>query len=266
MRALHAHFIRGRECFSDEMTAPHPRAMMGAMSDPSAHVLVVDDDPGIREVLTEYLARHGYEAEGVGSAAEMDRALEARRPDLIVLDVMMPGEDGLSVVRRLAGNGPPIVMLSAMGEDTDRIVGLELGADDYLPKPCNPRELLARIRAVLRRPRDAAGGGDDGPALCFAGWRLDLMRRGLTRPDGEAVTLSAGEFALLRAFAESAGRVLTRDQLLEKARGQDADVFDRAVDVSISRLRRKLDDGSGLELIHTLRGEGYRFDARVERR
>ncbi len=235
------------------------------MTDVSAHVLVVDDDPGIREVLTDYLSRHGYEAEGAASAAEMDRALQARRTDLIVLDVMMPGEDGLSVVRRLAGHGPPIVMLSAMGEDTDRIVGLELGADDYLAKPCNPRELLARVRAVLRRPRDPAPD-DSGPALRFAGWRLDLLRRALTRPDGEEVVLSTGEFALLRAFAESAGRVLTRDQLLERARGQDADVFDRAVDVSISRLRRKLDDGSGLELIHTLRGEGYRFDARVERR
>ncbi len=238
--------------------------MMPWMTDVSAHVLVVDDDPGIREVLTDYLTRHGYEAEGAASAAEMDRALQTRRPDLIVLDVMMPGEDGLSVVRRLAGNGPPVVMLSAMGEDTDRIIGLELGADDYLPKPCNPRELLARIRAVLRRPREAAG--EAGAALCFAGWRLDLMRRALTRPDGQDVTLSAGEFALLRAFAEGAGRVLTRDQLLEKARGQDADVFDRAIDVSISRLRRKLDDGTGLELIQTLRGEGYRFDAKVSRR
>ncbi len=235
------------------------------MSETSPRILVVDDDPGIREVLTDYLGRHGFDARAAGSAAEMDRALEAGRPDLIVLDVMMPGEDGLSIVRRLAGSGPPIVMLSAMGEDTDRIVGLELGADDYLSKPCNPRELLARVRAVLRRPRE--GGPDEAaPALCFAGWRLDLMRRGLTRPDGQDVALSAGEFALLRAFAESPGRVLTRDQLLEKARGQDADVFDRAVDVSISRLRRKLDDGSGLELIHTLRGEGYRFDARVTRR
>jgi two-component system OmpR family response regulator len=175
----------------------------------------------------------------------------------------MPGEDGLSVVRRLAGHGPPIVMLSAMGEDTDRIVGLELGADDYLAKPCNPRELLARVRAVLRRPRE-----DDAPAgaaLDFDGWRLDLVRRELRRPDGEAVTLSAGEFGLLRAFAERPGRGLTRDQLLEAARGADADVFDRAMDVQISRLRKKLDDGSGKDLIATVRGEGYRFDARVRK-
>ena len=226
-------------------------------------ILVVDDDPGIREVLTEYLAQHGYAAEGAATAAEMDRAMAVRAPDLIVLDLMMPGEDGLAVCRRLAGKGPPIVMLSAMGQDTDRIVGLELGADDYLAKPCNPRELLARVRAVLRRPREANEA--EGPCLAFAGWRLDLMRRELTRPDGRTVPLSAGEFALLRAFAERPGRVMTRDQLLERARGADTDVFDRAMDVQISRLRKKLDDGSGLEMIQTLRGEGDMFDVRVER-
>ena len=234
------------------------------MQEAAPRILVVDDDPGIREVLTEYLGQHGYATEGAATAAEMDRAIAARPPDLIVLDLMMPGEDGLSVCRRIAGKGPPIVMLSAMGEDTDRIIGLELGADDYLAKPCNPRELLARVRAVLRRPRDEAAG--DAPALLFAGWRLDLMRRELTRPDQQVVPLSAGEFALLRAFAERPGRVMTRDQLLERARGTDADIFDRAMDVQISRLRKKLDDGSGLEMIQTLRGEGYMFDVKVERR
>jgi two-component system OmpR family response regulator len=232
------------------------------MSDPSPRILVVDDDPGIREVLCDYLGQHGYEARSAASAAEMDRSLASGRTDLIVLDLMMPGEDGLSVVRRLSGT-PPVVMLSAMGEDTDRIVGLELGADDYLAKPCNPRELLARVRAVLRRPRE-----DEAPttaALMFDGWRLDLVRRELSQPGGEIVTLSAGEFGLLRAFAERPGRVLTRDQLLEAARGAEADVFDRAMDVQISRLRKKLDDGSGRELITTVRGEGYRFDARVRK-
>ncbi|ADL00597.1 response regulator [Brevundimonas subvibrioides] len=232
------------------------------MSDTPARILVVDDDPGIREVLCEYLGQHGYEARGAASAAEMDRALASGPTDLIVLDLMMPGEDGLSVVRRLSGT-PPVVMLSAMGEDTDRIVGLELGADDYLAKPCNPRELLARIRAVLRRPRD-----DDTPAeaaLTFDGWTLDLVRRELKRSNGEPVQLSAGEFGLLRAFVERPGRVLTRDQLLEAARGTEADVFDRAMDVQISRLRKKLDDGSGRDLITTIRGEGYRFDARVRK-
>ena len=230
-----------------------------------ARILVVDDDPGIREVLCDYLGQHGYEASGAASASEMDRALASASVDLIVLDLMMPGEDGLSVVRRLGRTGPPIVMLSAMGEDTDRIVGLELGADDYLAKPCNPRELLARVRAVLRRPRE-----DDSPSgghvLNFAGWRFNLMRRELTRPDGAVVGLSGGEFALLSAFADRPGRILTRDQLLEAARGAEADVFDRAMDVQISRLRKKLDDGSGLEMIQTVRGEGYRFDVKVTRR
>lgn len=233
--------------------------------DITARILVVDDDPGIREVLCDYLGQHGYDASGAASAAEMDRALQASNIDLIVLDLMMPGEDGLSVVRRLGRAGPPIVMLSAMGEDTDRIVGLELGADDYLAKPCNPRELLARVRAVLRRPREEAPG-DTAPALTFAGWRLDLVRRELTRPDGGQVGLSSGEFTLLRALAERAGRILTRDQLLEAAKGADADVYDRAMDVQISRLRKKLDDGSGLEMIQTVRGEGYMFDVKVTRR
>ncbi|WP_292063076.1 response regulator [Brevundimonas sp. UBA7664] len=237
--------------------------MTPMQADAALHILVVDDDPGIREVLCDYLIQHGYDAVGAASAAEMDRAVARRAPDLIVLDLMMPGEDGLSVCRRLAGKGPPIVMLSAMGEDTDRIIGLELGADDYLPKPCNPRELLARVRAVLRRPREEAAA--EGPTLTFAGWRLNLLRRELTRPDGRAVALSAGEFALLRAFAERPGRLLTRDQLLERARGADADIFDRAMDVQISRLRKKLDDGSGVQMIQTLRGEGYMFDVRVAR-
>jgi two-component system OmpR family response regulator len=232
------------------------------MSETPARILVVDDDSGIREVLCDYLGQHGYQAQGAASAAEMDRALASHGIDLIVLDLMMPGEDGLSVVRRLSDT-PPVVMLSAMGEDTDRIIGLELGAADYLAKPCNPRELLARVRAVLRRPR-----GDETPsgvALMFEGWHLDLVRRELRRPDGEAVILSAGEFGLLRAFAERPGRILNRDQLLEAARGTEADIFDRAVDVQISRLRRKLDDGSGRDLITTIRGEGYRFDARVKK-
>lgn len=233
--------------------------------DISARILVVDDDPGIREVLCDYLGQHGYEARGAASAAEMDRALQASTIDLIVLDLMMPGEDGLSVVRRLGRAGPPIVMLSAMGEDTDRIVGLELGADDYLAKPCNPRELLARVRAVLRRPREEAPG-EAAPSLMFAGWRLDLVRRELTRPDGQQIGLSGGEFSLLRALAERAGRILTRDQLLEAAKGADTDVYDRAMDVQISRLRKKLDDGSGLEMIQTVRGEGYMFDVKVTRR
>ena len=228
-----------------------------------ARILMVDDDPGIRDVVSDFLGRHGYQVVTAGDAAEMEQELERGPVDLIVLDVMLPGEDGLAICRRLAvAPSPPIIMLSAMGEDTDRIVGLELGADDYLTKPCNPRELLARVRAVLRRPREAV---EESPALSFAGWRLDLVRRVLARPDGVETPLSPGEFALLRAFAQSPGRVLSRDQLLERARGADTEVFDRAMDVQISRLRKKLDDGSGRELIRTLRGEGYCFDARVEK-
>jgi len=236
---------------------------------PSPRILVVDDDPGLREVLVDYLGQHGFEAEGVASAAEMYRQLEHRSPDLVVLDLMMPGEDGLSACRRLiARGGPPVVMLSAMGEDTDRIVGLELGADDYLPKPCNPRELLARIRAVMRRRAgpDSVTAPQSEPVLVFDGRTLNLLRRELTRPDGTVTVLSTGEFALLKAFADSPRRVLSRDQLLEKARGADTEVFDRAMDVQISRLRKKLADADGRDPIQTLRGEGYMFDATVERR
>ena len=227
----------------------------------AARVLVVDDDPGIRDVLCDYLVRHGYAALGAADGAEMDRVLAGKtRIDVVVLDLMMPGEDGLSICRRLADHGPPIIMLSAMGEDADRIVGLELGADDYLAKPCNPRELLARIRAVLRR-RAAPASEGRGQALRFRGWRLDLVRREVTGPEGVAIPLSGGEFNLLRVFAERPGRILSRDQLLELARGPATEAFDRAIDVQISRLRKKLDDGSGAEIIETIRGEGYRFAA-----
>jgi two-component system OmpR family response regulator len=230
-------------------------------------ILLVDDDPEIRDLVADFLGKHGYRVETAADAHEMDRALAREMADLIVLDVMLPGEDGLAICRRLAmnDNGPPVIMLSAMGEDTDRIVGLELGADDYLPKPCNPRELLARVRAVLRRS-DQRSAENAVTAICeFAGWRLDLVRRELRSPAGVVVNLSSGEFSLLRAFAERPQRVLTRDQLLEFARGPDSEAFDRAIDVQISRLRRKLDDGGGQDLIRTLRSEGYMFTAKVKR-
>src|SRR5258708_15336394 len=231
-------------------------------------ILVVDDDPGIRDVVSEFLQRHGYHVDTAADGKEMERALARAAVDLVVLDVMLPGEDGLAICRKLARpDGPSIIMLSAMGEETDRIVGLELGADDYIPKPCNPRELLARVRAVLRRRREPRGGDETLDAACeFAGWRLDLVRHELRSPDGVVVNLSSGEFSLLRAFVERPQRVLTRDQLLEFARGPDSDAFDRAIDVQISRLRRKLDDGGGShELIRTIRNEGYMFTAMVKR-
>ena len=238
------------------------------MAGAGARILMVDDDPGIRDVVSDFLGRHGYKVETAGDAAEMDRVLERGPVDLIVLDIMMPGEDGLAVCRRLTSGeaAPPIIMLSAMGEDTDRIVGLELGADDYLAKPCNPRELLARVRAVLRRSDQRVATGALGAGCEFAGWRLDLVRRELRSPAGVVVNLSSGEFSLLRAFVERPQRVLTRDQLLEFARGPDSDAFDRAIDVQISRLRRKLDDGGGgHDLIRTIRNEGYMFTAKVKR-
>ncbi len=238
-----------------------------ATGTPGARILMVDDDPGIRDVVSDFLGRHGYQVDTAGDAREMDAALARNAVDLIVLDVMLPGEDGLSICRRLAAaEGPPVIMLSAMGEDTDRIVGLELGADDYLPKPCNPRELLARVRAVLRRRQEPALGKDRplGAGCEFGGWRLDLVRRELTNIQGVVVNLSSGEFTLLRVFVERPQRVLTRDQLLDLARGRDSDAYDRAIDVQISRLRRKLDDGGG-ELIRTIRSEGYMFTAKVTR-
>jgi len=240
-----------------------------AAEDPAApaRILMVDDDPGIRDVVSDFLGKHGYQVETAADAREMDQAIERGPVDLIVLDVMMPGEDGLAVCRRLAhGEGPPIIMLSAMGEDTDRIVGLELGADDYLAKPCNPRELLARVRAVLRRSEQRSVAGGAAAGCEFAGWRFDLVRRELRSPVGVVVNLSSGEFSLLRAFTERPQRVLTRDQLLDFARGPDSDAFDRAIDVQISRLRRKLDDGGGgQDLIRTIRNEGYMFTPRVKR-
>ena len=229
---------------------------------------MVDDDPGIRDVVSDFLNRHGYQVETAADAQAMEKILAREPVDLIVLDIMLPGEDGLAICRRLSRpEGPAIIMLSAMGEETDRIVGLELGADDYLPKPCNPRELLARIRAVLRRRQEPKSAEEGIGAGCeFSGWRLDLVRRELRTPDGVVVNLSSGEFSLLRAFVERPQRVLTRDQLLDFARGPDTEAYDRAIDVQISRLRKKLEDGAGgQELIRTIRNEGYMFTAKVSR-
>jgi two-component system OmpR family response regulator len=248
------------------MSVMETRTEQSAAGQTTARILMVDDDPGIRDVVSDFLVKHGYQVETAGDAREMEQALERGPIDLIVLDVMLPGEDGLAICRRLAvSEGPPIIMLSAMGEDTDRIVGLELGADDYLSKPCNPRELLARVRAVLRRAEQRGQTSAVNAGCEFAGWRLDLVRRELRSPQGVVVNLSSGEFSLLRAFVERPQRVLTRDQLLEFARGPDSDAFDRAIDVQISRLRRKLDDGGGQDLIRTVRNEGYMFTPKVKR-
>ncbi|MDB6084227.1 MAG: DNA-binding response regulator [Gammaproteobacteria bacterium] len=230
-------------------------------------ILVVDDDPDLRKLITDFLSGHGYRAASAESVAEMRRSIEAQRPDLIILDAMMPGEDGLSAARRLAAErGPPVIMLSALGGDTDRIIGLEVGADDYLAKPCNPRELLARVRAVLRRRRaEEPEPAGQGKLYEFGGWRLDVLRRDLRDPTGIFIELSDAEFALLRTFVEHPQRVLSRDQLLDYAHGSDREVYDRAVDSQISRLRRKLNERGNVELIRTVRNEGYLLLPKVVR-
>jgi len=239
--------------------------------EPGPHILVVDDDHEIRDLLARFLARHGVRVTTARDGTEMMRLLDERRIDLVVLDLMLPGEDGLALTRRLreARSTIPIVILTAMGEDTDRIVGLEMGADDYVAKPFNPRELLARIKAVLRRVQ---GGGEEAEAtlprtkLRFDGWVLDLSTRDLLSPDGVMIGLSAGEFGLLQVFVEHPRRVLSRDQLLDFARGRTAAPFDRSIDIQVSRLRRRLgDDAKDPQLIKTVRGGGYLFTAQVER-
>lgn len=230
-------------------------------------ILVVDDDPDLRKLIGDFLQGHGYMVQVAENAVAMRQSIEHQRPDLVILDVMMPGEDGLSAARRLVTeNGPPVIMLSALGSDTDRIIGLEVGADDYLPKPCNPRELLARVRAVLRR-RAAPEPGVEAPITRyeFAGWRLDVMRRELRDPAGTFIHLSDGEFALLRTFIEHPQRVLSRDQLLDITRGRNVEVYDRAIDSQISRLRRKLNERAEAEMIRTVRNEGYMLLAKVTR-
>ncbi|MFT4179286.1 MAG: response regulator [Thermomonas sp.] len=231
-------------------------------------ILVVDDDPELRELTSGFLHNHGYRVMAVHDVAQMRQALDAHRPDLVILDVMMPGEDGLSAARQLASRrgGPAVIMLSALGSDTDRIIGLEVGADDYLAKPCNPRELLARVRAVLRRR--LAGEPvpvDEARQYEFSGWRLDMVRRDLRDPSGVFVDLSDGEFSLLRTFVEHPQRVLSRDQLLDYAHGRNVEVYDRAIDTQISRLRRKLNERTRQELIRTIRNEGYMLLPAVNR-
>ncbi|WP_157215528.1 response regulator [Flavisphingomonas formosensis] len=233
------------------------------MSDGAAapRVLVVDDDADLRGLVSEFLGNNGMMVEAAGNGAEMDSRLALGRFDCVVLDLMMPGEDGLSILRRLRRpGGPLVVMLSAMGEDTDRIIGLEVGADDYLAKPCNPRELLARIRAVLRRREEAQAGGG-GPMRRFGDWTLDLVRRELRYPGRATASLTDAEFRILSVFLDRPLRVLTRDQIIEAAKGADSEVFDRAIDVTISRLRKKLGPD---DPIRTLRNEGYMMTLKVE--
>jgi two-component system, OmpR family, response regulator len=234
------------------------------------HILVVDDDREIRDLLARFLEeKHHMRVTAVRDAREARRAFTNGHYHLVVLDLMLPGEGGMEFARWLrTQSNVPIVMLTAMGEETDRIIGLELGADDYVAKPFNPRELLARIRAVLRRSGDQAENRHDPSVrgFRFNGWTLEPARRRLLNPEGVEVALTGGEYDLLLALVERANRVLTRDMLLDLLRGRQAGPFDRAIDVAVSRLRRKLeDDGRNAQLIKTVRGGGYVLAATVER-
>ena len=237
------------------------------MNQGSPHILVVDDHSEIRDLLKRFLEQHGMRVSCARDGKEMKRLLDEREFDLLVLDLMMPGEDGLTLCRELRVKSRlPIIMLTAMGEETDRIIGLELGADDYLSKPFNPRELLARIKAVMRRTQAESLPVPETLTrdLRFDRWLLDVNRRELVDEEGVGMSLSTAEFDLLKVFLERPQRVLSRDQLLDLARGREAVAFDRAIDTLVSRLRRKLErDPKNPELIKTIWGGGYLFAADV---
>lgn len=224
-------------------------------------VLIVDDDADIRTLLHEYLQRNGYDCVAVADGAAMLDALVHCSVDLIVLDVMLPGHDGLTLCRDLRTRSDvPVIMLTARGEETDRIIGLEMGADDYLAKPFNPRELLARIKGILRRARGAVRirVGDAMHAMRFSDWRLDLTTRNLVSPAGVVVALSGAEFRLLKVFLDHPNRILNRDRLMELTQGQGTESTDRSIDVLVSRVRQRLDeDAREPRIIKTVRGEGY---------
>ncbi|MCB2053432.1 MAG: response regulator [Geminicoccaceae bacterium] len=236
--------------------------------DGQPHILVVDDHKDIRDLVARYLRRHACRVSTADGGAEMRRVLETAAVDLVVLDLMMPGEDGLALCRHLrATTELPVIMLTAMAEETERIVGLEMGADDYLTKPFNPRELLARIRAVLRRTRalpPRRERAEEG-VVRFDRWRFDRARRELIDESGVSVPLSTADFRLLCAFVDHRGMVLSRDQLLDLTAGREARVFDRSIDNQVSRLRRKIEsDAKNPAIVKTHWGGGYSFVAKVE--
>lgn len=243
---------------------------MAALPD-ATRVLVVDDEAALREPLSDYLVRQGFAASQAASAAEARARLAAEPFDIVLLDVMMPGEDGLSLCRHLIeARQLPVIFLTARGEATDRIVGLEIGADDYVVKPFDPRELVARIRSVMRRAVRAPGAAETAAAdqfhYTFDGWRLDPLRRRLTDRESAVVAISSAEFRLLVAFLDHPRQVLDRDRLLDMVQGREAHLFDRAIDNQISRLRRKIErDSRTPELIQTVWGGGYMLAAEVRR-
>lgn len=236
----------------------------------SDRILIVDDDPEIRRLLADYLAKNGFDAYTARDGREMRQALERHAIDFVVLDLNLPDADGLALCRKLrVDSDVPVLMLTARGEETDRIVGIEMGADDYLVKPFSPRELLARIKSILRRTRTVPRNlrPETHRCLVFSGWTLDTATRALKAPDGVVIPLSGGEYRLLRILLEHPNRVLHRDQLTELIHGREAEPYDRAVDVQISRLRRRLrDERAEPQLIRTVRGEGYVLATGVEGR
>jgi two-component system, OmpR family, response regulator len=246
-----------------------PQVGVGILVEQPPFIAVVEDDPEIRSLVGGLLSREGFRVVLCDGSEDLDRVIERQRLDLVVLDLMLGGEDGLSICRRLRG-GPrstPVLMVTAKGDDLDRIIGLEVGADDYLPKPFNPRELLARIRAILRRTCDLPQRPNlPSDVYIFSGWRLDAGSRMLRNPEGDSIELTGGEFDLLMALVNHPQRVLTREQLLDWTRGRSATPFDRTIDVQLSRLRRKLgDDSRTPSMIRTVRGGGYLFAPAVER-
>ncbi len=233
-------------------------------------LLLVDDEDTLREPLAEYLARQGFVVREAESAAAARSRLNEFTPDLVLLDVMMPGEDGLSLCRHLVeARGIPVILLTAKSEAMDRIIGLEIGADDYVPKPFEPRELVARIRSVLRRAgrdHNAPAADDEHFVYEFEGWELDPLKRRLSDPEGASIAISTAEFRMLKALCDHPRQVLDRDRLLDLVQGREAHLFDRAVDNQVSRLRRKIEvDSRNPELIQTVRGGGYRLAADVAR-
>lgn len=234
------------------------------------HILVVDDEEDIRSLLTGFFRKHGHEVSVATDGESLFATLELQQIDLVILDVMLPGEDGFSLCRQLRATSKiPVIMLTAVADHVDRVVGLEIGADDYLVKPFDARELLARVKAVLRRTTQTdpvARSTTTRPVLSFAGWRLDIAKRELRSADNTLTILSSNEFDLLLVFAEHPQRVLTRDQLLDLARGSAYEVYDRSIDVQVARLRRKLDTDTDVEsVVRTVRGGGYMFTPQVRR-
>ena len=236
------------------------------MSKPAPQILVVDDDPEIRKLLARYIESQGFRVLLAATCAELRETLATHKVDLIVLDVMLPDGSGLDMCRSLRGERStvPIILLTALKEDVDRIIGLEIGADDYLGKPFNPRELVARIRAVLRRQSEPQPQAGTSRLYRFEGFAVDPALRQVVSPNGGEVDLTGAEFDLLQVFLDRPGRVLSRDQLLDLTRGRDGDVFDRAIDVLMSRLRRKLADAGAGQLFKTVRNGGYQLAAKVE--